>query len=80
MGSQIYKAEDYSNAVITKIAREKLQGFDAKHTRQLFDIIQLLIRAKVKSLSDFLEIVHTTKPEVIENCILEMTQEIQPKP
>lgn len=30
MGSQVNKTEDYSNAVIKKIAHERLQGFDVE--------------------------------------------------
>jgi hypothetical protein len=51
-----------------------LQGFCTKHTRELFDIIQLLIRAKVKTLSDFLEIVDTINLQVIKRGFLEIKE------
>jgi len=60
------RKEDFGNAVLLKVCKEKLRTFDLKHTKTLLEILELLASAKVKSLADLREIVQSTRPEVVE--------------
>jgi len=52
--------------VLHKIVKEKIRTLDLKSTKTLLEILELLASAKVKSLSNFREIIQSTRPEVVE--------------
>ena len=66
------KKEDFGDAVLLKIVQEKLRTFDGKHMKTLLEVLELLGRAKVKSLSSFAGIIQTARPEVMENWVAEL--------
>ena len=66
MAGNATRKEDFGNAVLLKVCKEKLRTFDFKHTKTLLEILELLASAKVKSLADFREIVQSTRPEAVE--------------
>jgi hypothetical protein len=55
-----------AHVVLQKIVKERIRTLDSKSTKTLLEIIELLISAKVKSLSNFREIIQSTRPEVVE--------------
>lgn len=52
--------------MLHKIVKEKIRTLDLKSTKTLLEILELLASAKVKSLSNFREIIQSTRPEVVE--------------
>ena len=60
------RKEDFGNAVLMKVVKEKIRAFDLKSTKTLLEILELLASAKVKSLADLREIVQSTRPEAVE--------------
>ena len=66
MAGNVEKKQDFSGSVLLKVVKEKIRTFDPKHTKTLFEILELLASAKVKSLADLREIVQSTRPEVVE--------------
>lgn len=66
MAGNATRKEDFGNAVLIKIVREKIRALDLKHTKTLLEILELLASAKVKSLANFKEIIQSTRPEAVE--------------
>jgi len=66
------KKEDFGHAVLQKIVKEKIRTLDLKSTKTLLEILELLASAKVKSLSNFREIIQSTRPEAMEKWIAEL--------
>ena len=66
------KKEDFGDVVLQKIAQEKLKSIDAKHVKTLFEVLELLGRAKVKTLAQFAGILKSSRPEVAETWVAEL--------
>jgi len=72
MENKAAKKEVFGHAVLQKIVKEKIRTLDLKSTKTLLEILELLASAKVKSLSDFREIIQSTRPEAMERWIAEL--------
>jgi len=66
LGGNATRKEDFGQAVLQKIVKEKVKTLDLKSTKTLLEILELLASAKVKSLADLREIVQSTRPEAVE--------------
>jgi hypothetical protein len=72
MENKAAKKEVFGHVVLQKIVKEKIRTLDLKSTKTLLEILELLASAKVKSLSDFREIIQSTRPEAMEKWIAEL--------
>ena len=66
------KKENFGNELLLKIVKEKIRTLDLKSTKTLLEILELLASAKVKSLSNFREIIQNTRPEAMERWVAEL--------
>ena len=72
MENKAAKKEDFGHVVLHKIVKEKIRTLDLKSTKTLLEILELLASAKVKSLSNFREIIQNTRPEAMERWVAEL--------
>ena len=64
--------KDNSNAVLIKICREKFKTLDLKTCKTLIEILRLLTVGKVKNLSEFVEILESSRPDAVASFLAEL--------
>lgn len=67
MGTKNKKEDSAGNAILTKIAEEKIRAFDQKHVKSLIEILVLLKGARIKGISGLSELIQRIRPEMLDS-------------
>ena len=60
------RKEELCDIVLKNIVRERIKSIDPKSCRMLIEILTIMKAMKLKSLSDFQEIISKERPEVVQ--------------
>jgi hypothetical protein len=64
--------DNFNNAVLIKICREKFKTLDLRTCKILIEILRLLTVGKVKNLSEFVEILESSRPDAVASFLAEL--------
>ena len=64
--------DNFNNAVLIKICKEKLKTLDLKTCKTLIELTRVLAAGRVKNLSEFVEILESSRPDAVASFLTDL--------